>query len=79
MAWSRKQAGTQWGPEWPLETLVGFVTRARLRAQGDLQREWTVGDFGVATQCHPGHRKATVTGGISERQCLWQTLTLVEG
>lgn len=36
--------GTRVAPRDP-----SFVTRARLRARGDLQREWTAGDFGVAT------------------------------
>lgn len=35
VAWSREQARTRWGPEWPLRT----VTRARPRARGDLQKE----------------------------------------
>lgn len=46
-------AGTRAAPTEPC-----FVTRARLRARGDLHRESGLGDFGVAAQCHPGHWKA---------------------
>lgn len=57
VAWSRGQARTRWDPEWLLQTTCS-VTRAWPRARGDLHRERTVGDFGVAAQCHPGHWKA---------------------
>lgn len=61
MAWSREQAGTQWGPEWPLQT----VTRAGPRARGDLHRKSGLEEI---SECHavpPGHRKGNGDWGTS--------------